>query len=203
MFKRRKQPHFMRKLTEAVWPRAGWRRQGTYHWYRLRRMPGSAYSIASGFAVGASMSMTPLMGFHFVLSGLVAWVVRANPVAALIGTIVGNPWTFPFIWVADWEVGNWILGNDPDTMPGFTETFRALWTALMGMDIQMLMQNVWPVWYPMMVGSLPLVAIVFVAVYWPLKSLIGRYQALRMDRMEAGRQRRFPGSKRANESEGS
>jgi hypothetical protein len=35
---------------------------------------------------------------HFVLSALLAYIARANIIASAIGTVVGNPWTFPFIW---------------------------------------------------------------------------------------------------------
>ena len=40
-----------------------------------------------------------------------AFVVRGNYLAAAIGTAVGNPWTFPFIWAGTYRLGSFMLGN--------------------------------------------------------------------------------------------
>ena len=67
---------------------------------RLKRLQGTPYSIATGFACGVAISFTPFIGFHMILAALTAWLIRGNIIASAIGTIVGNPWTFPFIWLA-------------------------------------------------------------------------------------------------------
>ena len=71
-------------------------------------MPASPYAIASGFACGAMVSFTPLIGLHFVLAIFLAYMIRGNFIAALIGTIVGNPITFPFIWGLIYKIGTYI-----------------------------------------------------------------------------------------------
>ena len=38
----------------------------SYYKLRLARLPGSNYAISSGFACGAMVSFTPLLGFHFI-----------------------------------------------------------------------------------------------------------------------------------------
>ena len=53
--------------------------------------PASPYAIASGFACGSMVSFTPLLGLHFILAIVFAYIIRGNFVAALLGTIVGNP----------------------------------------------------------------------------------------------------------------
>ena len=35
-----------------------------------------------------------------------------NLIASALGTAVGNPWTFPFIWAWIYTVGYWILGGE-------------------------------------------------------------------------------------------
>ena len=70
----------------------------SYYKLRLARLPDSNYAISSGFACGGMVSFTPLLGFHFVLAVIFAYLIRGNIIAALIGTVVGNPITFPFIW---------------------------------------------------------------------------------------------------------
>ena len=77
---------------------------------RILRIRSSDYSLAAGIASGVAVSFTPLIGFHLILAGVLAWLVRGNMVMAMIGTIVGNPWTFPLIWVLIHTIGVWILG---------------------------------------------------------------------------------------------
>jgi hypothetical protein len=48
-----------------IWPKSGWRRSWQYTMYRVGRLPGTGYAIAGGFAWGAAMSFTPLIGLHF------------------------------------------------------------------------------------------------------------------------------------------
>ena len=50
------------------------------------RLPGTPYDIAAGFACGAAISFTPFIGFHVVLGMVIARLIKANMVAALIGT---------------------------------------------------------------------------------------------------------------------
>ena len=57
-------------------------------------------------------SFTPLVGLHIVLGCLMALIVRGNFLAVAVGTLVGNPWTFPFMWLAGYELGKLMLGPD-------------------------------------------------------------------------------------------
>ncbi len=88
-----------------VWPAGGWRRASRYLAMRLSRIPGTPYSLAAGFSWGAFTSFLPFPGLHFVIAALLALATRSNVVASAIGTMVGNPWTFPFIWVGTYELG--------------------------------------------------------------------------------------------------
>jgi uncharacterized protein (DUF2062 family) len=89
----------------------GWRRLGLYLLKRLTRLSGTPQGIACGFACGAAISFTPFIGLHIALSMLLAWLLRGNLIAAAVGTVVGNPWTFPFIWLATYKVGQMLLGS--------------------------------------------------------------------------------------------
>ena len=72
----------------------------------IKRMRASPNELALGLACGIAISFTPFIGLHALLSIFFAWVVRGSMAAALIGTLVGNPWTFPFIWFLTYEMGN-------------------------------------------------------------------------------------------------
>ena len=61
--------------------------------------------MAIGLAWGASVSVTPLLGLHLIICYAGTWIMRGNLVAATVGTIVGNPWTFPFFFYLDYKIG--------------------------------------------------------------------------------------------------
>lgn len=187
MFKRRVPKTFFRKMRDFFWPRLGWRRSGRLYALKLYRLQGSAGTIAAGFACGAMVSVLPMPGFHFLLAALTAWILRGNLIASAIGTVVGNPWTFPFIWVISWHTGNFLLGGEAQSVQHlkFTELFSNLWQGVITLDGQLLMQGVWPVWWPMLVGSLPWAALTWIVFYVPIKRLLASYDRLRtMRRLE-------------------
>jgi len=191
MFKRRVPRPLFRKVCELIWPRSGWRRSSLYVWHRLHRLPGSTYSIAAGFAFGAAVSFTPLPGAHFVLAALCAWIARANVLASAIGTAVGNPWTFPPMWLSTYYVGQWMTGGTGAGAEGldFRAVFHALWYGIRHMDAGHLVQHVWPVWWPMIVGSIPLAILSWFVFYMLLKRGIASYHRLhgtrRLERLAA------------------
>jgi len=170
MFDRRISQSPWTRLRHVIWPRMGWRRAAAYYWHRLQRIPGTPESIVSGFACGAAASMLPLMGLHFVLSALLAFALRGSILASAFGTVVGNPWTFPFIWLGTYEVGTLLLGIDQDLAGDrpFRRMFTGLSRAVRTLDASAFVDNVWPIWWPMMVGSIPVAIVTGVLTYWLL-----------------------------------
>ena len=151
--------------------------------FRLARLPGSAYSIAAGFACGAAMSFTPFVGLHFVLAGILAWTIRANIIASAIGTAVGNPWTFPFIWTWLYQTGTWMVSGErlkEAAAPDFSEIFGHVLQALVSWDVPYLFETAPPVFWPMFVSSLPTALVVWWVFYLPLKYSIQGYQDRRI-----------------------
>ena len=65
--------------------------------YRIRDFPES---VAIGLAWGSAISFTPLLGFHLIICYLGTIAMRGNLVAATVGSVIGNPWTFPFFWAS-------------------------------------------------------------------------------------------------------
>jgi len=164
MFKRRNPLRWHHHLKEWVWPSAGWSRMGQYLGHRLARIPDSPYSIAAGLACGAAISFTPLIGLHLALSIGIAWLMRANLVAAAIGTLVGNPWTFPLIWLATYETGVLLLGAENHIdITEFLKTFNIFENPY---------QTLKPVLAPLLLGSIPYMFLVWIAVYFPSVKLV-------------------------------
>ena len=111
VFKRRDKPPLISRIRELVLPRRGWRRGFEYLGHRVRRLPDTPHRIALGVACGVFSSFTPFYGLHFVFALVVARAIRANMIAALIGTAAGNPLTFPFIAPVALGLGRRILGH--------------------------------------------------------------------------------------------
>jgi uncharacterized protein (DUF2062 family) len=189
LFRARTKPSALRRLVNFIWPRIGLRRSSKYVAYRVARLPGSAYSIAAGFATGAAVSFTPFLGLHFFLGGVIAYLIRANIVAAAIGTIVGNPWTFPAIWLWIYNVGRWIesLGStslDAAANVDFWGVLGGIVPALLELNVQYLTGEAWSLVRPMVIGALPTGLVVWLVMYWPIKALLVKYQERRQKRRE-------------------
>ncbi|MGE5765812.1 MAG: DUF2062 domain-containing protein [Bacteroidota bacterium] len=181
MFKRRIPLPIHKRAGSVLWPRGGWRRSGTYVAHRLRRLPGTPYRIAAGFASGAAISCTPFIGLHFVLSAALAFLVRGNIIASAIGTAVGNPWTFPFIWLWTYSLGRWIMGGG--------HGFRLLPDDLSLM--QLIFDHPMEVLLPMTVGSIPTAIVAWFVFFWPLQRVIAVYQGTRRRRLRERLHRQF------------
>ena len=74
----------------------------------IKRIKGTPQALSLGLATGIAISFTPFIGLHALLAIFISWVVGGSMAAALIGTLFGNPWTFPFIWYLTFEIGQFI-----------------------------------------------------------------------------------------------
>ncbi|MDE1174451.1 MAG: DUF2062 domain-containing protein [Parvibaculaceae bacterium] len=149
MFRRRVPLHPIDRLRNNLWPRSGWKRALKYNWYRMTRLSGSPHGIAVGAAAGAFASCTPFLGLHVVSAVIIAWVLRGNFFAAAFGTFVGNPLTYPFIWLATYDIGAFVLGHKgggPDAASVSGDLLSLSASAW---------HKVWPLFEPMMIGMVP------------------------------------------------
>ena len=183
LFGRRNKPSWREKLRNAVWPKRGIARPFVYLAKRLPRLSASPHAIAAGFAAGAAGSFTPFLGFHFLLSFAIAFVVRGNMIAAAFGTAVGNPLTFPLIFASTYEVGSRILrlfaGHVPDarTMEKQSEVLMNEGLFAIGFD------RLWPLLKTMSIGAIPLGFLAFIFFYVGVRMIISGVQRSRQKRL--------------------
>ncbi len=171
MFGRRKPLSVHHWVRSFIWPKAGWRRASRYIAHRVRRLPGTPYRIAAGLASGAAVSFTPFIGLHFVFAALLAVLLRGNVVASAIGTAVGNPWTFPFIWAWIYTLGLWLMGAEASS--DFHET----------LSLSYIFERPLEVLWPMTLGALPTTVAVWIGIFWPARGAVAEYQHARRRRM--------------------
>ncbi|MBR9651088.1 DUF2062 domain-containing protein [Thalassovita aquimarina] len=113
VFKRRDRRPIWRIVFEFFWPRGGWGRAAQYVKHRLHRLPDSPEKIARGIFAGVFTTFTPFFGMHFVVAGTLAFILRGNILAALLGTFFGNPLTYLPIGVISMKTGYFLLGRHP------------------------------------------------------------------------------------------
>jgi len=170
-----------------LWPRRSFSRSIRYIAKRVLRLTATPHSIAAGVAAGIFASWTPFLGFHFIMSFVIAYLIAGNMVAAAIGTSFGNPLTFPFIWTSSYGLGRFILNE---------ETAGKQHINLVHLFHHLDLASLWgPVLKPMLVGAAPLglaFALLFYGItYWGVNSFRTRRRTRMAARAKARNQARY------------
>lgn len=195
VFRRRDRPPFLTRVWHALYPRSGWRRAFEYAGHRVRRIPDTPHRIALGFACGVFATFSPFYGLHFLYAALLAWIVRSNILAALIGTFFGNPITFPIIASISMPLGRRILGYGASgrdyarLSEAFAQAGQGLWQGVKSLfgygephwdKLAAFFQDVI---LPYFVGGLAPGLATALASYLLTRPLIHAYQTARRDRL--------------------
>lgn len=197
VFKRRDKPALPARLRAVVLPRGGWRRAAEYLGHRVKRLPDTPHRIALGFSCGVMASFTPVFGAHFFLAAGLAWLIRGNIVASLLGTLVGNPLTFPLIASVSLGLGRRILGFGATgrdfgrVVEAFGQAFTGVWRSLLSLFGSG--QSEWSklslffeeVFWPYAVGGVLPGLAAAIAGYYLVRPVIAAYQKRRRVRMGA------------------
>ena len=185
LFKTRQKSTFISKIFNLLWPKKGWKRIIKYISLRLKRLPGSPHSIALGFTFGVTAALTPLFGLHFLIGIFLAWLFRVSIVASLIGNLFGNPWTFPFICILNFKIGNLFYTTNDQidiNMKLLSNELYLLWNTIYKLFIELnysqslnyLSQlKLIP---PMLLGSLFTIIVVGIPCYFISRFIITNYR---------------------------
>lgn len=175
------------KIRVTLWPRRSWSRSAKYVSKRVLRLTASPHAISAGVAAGVFASFTPLLGLHFIIAFIVAYIIAGNFLAAASGTFFGNPITFPFIWASTYKLGNFILsGGNPaegkEESPGL-EGVSFFENGITGILDSIL--GIWePLIKPMLIGGIPLGICFGIIGYIVTRWAAGLFNAARRSRIE-------------------
>jgi uncharacterized protein len=180
LFRRRESESFLDRMRVHLWPRRSWTRSSRYVVYRLRRLSDTPHAVALGFAIGVFTAVTPFLGTHMVMAALLAWVIGGSVVAALLGTFIGNPLTYPLFWYSTYEVGNLMLGGSSGKEP----------IDLSGGIFQSSLEHLWPILKPMSLGSIPVGLLLAALSYLLVRPMVEAYKnrRLRELKLRSGRE---------------
>lgn len=184
LFRRRKPLTVMERFRLWIWPKRSWSRSLRYFLHRLERLQASPHQVALGCAAGVFVSITPLLGTQMILAALLAFAIRANVPAALIGTFFGNPLSWPMIWGGTYLAGCYMLGVDNVmSLAGLEYYLKRFVEALATWSPEVIDHAiilVWPVLKPMLAGSLLVGLIAALVIYYTLRPVIASYQRERV-----------------------
>ena len=108
---------------------------------------------------------------HFILALIFAYLIRGNLIAALIGTVVGNPLTFPFIWGLIYQVGTYVTSIKHSNLSN-------------DINFEMIINQTYEIFFPMFVGGIIIAPFVWVITYLVIYSFISSYKKRPLDLIE-------------------
>lgn len=198
VFKRRDKRSWARIAWEFFFPKGGWHRAVYYLKFRLKRLPGTPERIARGLAAGVFAAFTPFYGIHFIVAAIMAYLVRGNILAGILGTLFGNPLTYVPIGVISMKTGYFLLGIEPldglekrslggkfiDASSDLWQNFLAIFTNRTA-DWDNLIRFWHEVFFPYLIGGIIPGAIVATICYFIALPAIRAYQNRRKGRLRA------------------
>ncbi|MDI6794385.1 MAG: DUF2062 domain-containing protein [bacterium] len=83
-----------------------------YLYLRLIRANDSPHKAAMGMALGVALGIFPTFGAGAILAIVLASLFKWNKASALLGSMIMNPFTTPFVWSASALLGSFLTGYD-------------------------------------------------------------------------------------------
>ncbi|MBI4667367.1 MAG: DUF2062 domain-containing protein [Nitrospinae bacterium] len=139
--------------------------------------------LARGLGLGLFVSVSPTMGFQWVVAALLVLIIPGNLPIALAACLLTNPLTTPAVLYAEYKIGEWILtfmGSAP--LPPFT------------MDINMsnIREIVSDLGLAIVVGSLVLGVVLGVGGYFGVRGFVAVERRIKHSKLLHKRKTRKP-----------
>jgi hypothetical protein len=139
------------------------------------RLPADhPYGIARGAAIGVFSGIAPTFGAAALLALAVAFLLKANKPAAVLGSFIMNPVTSTFFWTGSVILGSVILGEDSGSI---LATVRE----------KSLMDGITRAWVVFLVGNTIIAAIFTIASYYLTKNAVVKHRIRKKRRKEIRR----------------
>jgi len=80
------------------------------------RLQSSPEAIARGLAAGVFAGCFPLFGLQIMIGIALSIPLRGNKIMAAAGTWISNPFTYVPIFLFNFQIGRWLLGQQGQTL---------------------------------------------------------------------------------------
>ena len=184
LFKRKKELSNFEKLKNFIHPKKGVIRAYKYLLKRLFRLKGNIHSVALGAAFGLAIAITPLFGLQLILTVVFDFIFKANLTASMLFTIIGNPLTFPFIWFADYKLGNLLLAKETIDSSSFSKTMVDLKNAFKNSNWEVIGDHITSILYPMLLGGIIIAIICGIVTYKFVFKSLTEYKELKLKKLK-------------------
>jgi uncharacterized protein (TIGR03546 family) len=122
---------------------------------RFLSLSGKPEEIARAVTLGVFIGVTPTIPLHTALVMVSCLILRQNITAAMLGaTIISNPLTIPFLYLAEYELGVVVLGQGANPF------------VLADYDVRSILEIGWHILSPLMVGGVLLAVLFTVPSYF-------------------------------------
>ena len=129
----------------------------------LKSIKASPHEISLGMVIGIWVNFIPIVGIHILLALGISYIFRANMIASLSAVLItGTPIIFPFFWFASWYVGSFFM-LESNISIGL-------------LDYSNIIKYVTDYFTEMLLGSIVLLPVVMITLYFPLKLLVNSWQ---------------------------
>lgn len=142
--------------------------------------------VARGLGMGLFVAVTPTMGFQWIVAALLILIFPANLPMALAGCLITNPLTTPAFLYAEYLIGSWILE---------ASGFGPVKPFDMAFSINNLSEILSEVGMSILIGSLPLGAVMGVAGYFFVHVFVAVERRLKHSKLIHRRKERGSGEK--------
>lgn len=159
-----------------------------YNYWKLLRNPDDLQRLARGFAFGVAVSFTPFIGFHIILILLFSLLFRSSFMAGVIGSLVGNPITFPFIWIIVFWTGRHLVAENMEAYSSqeVINSLLNLKDVILQQDAQAISLAYEEFLYPMIIGCIPYFLASYVVFYYISYYMIESYRKKRFEKIYKG-----------------
>lgn len=103
-----------------------------YYYLRLVRIDDSPEKIGGGVALGVFLGIFPTFGLGLLLAVALAHRLHVNRAAALLGSVIMNPFTTVPFWTLSAVVGGFIFRADSARILAVAKDFENNWAAIFG-----------------------------------------------------------------------
>jgi len=139
---------------------------------RLLHVHDTPHRTALAFALGVFLGFSPFLGLHTILGITLAFLLRLNRVAVIVGIYCNLPWIIAQWYALMTAAGAWMMGTSVPA--GYTARLRNLFELSLfhGDFWKQLAALLEPLLWPYLVGSTIGAALLAGVAYWVARGFI-------------------------------